>query len=494
MLNLSRRRRNELLTGLAFLAPNILGVMVFVIFPVVFAVVLAFTDWDLRRHNPFEDEPLRFVGFDNFVRLVTEGRFFQFLGNTLFLMMAIPFGIAGSLGAALLLSREARPGWRAGAYAVAGVVFVGSVAMLAALGMGYTGMTLLMIGVICGILVLGLAGGNTVYRTLFYMPHFVAGAATFILWKKLYNDQNGPINQALRPALDTFATGVNRVPSVLVSGWFWVGLLAMFAVLWLVWSRLRRSWSDGDVGTVPAILGGAFPVIPLVVGCTWSQTAPVWWAFVVGGGGVLAVTLARAVRGREFRPPTSGEGAGSALVLGVGAMTAMFTLLGLSVVAWNLPAMASDGLDPPDWLLDIGWAKPSLMVMGLWAAIGSNNMLLYLAALTNVPQELYEAADIDGASPLQRFWNITWPQLAPTTFFIAVMSTIGGLQGGFEMARIMTQGGPAFATTTLSYYIYIEGFQTGRLSFSAAVAWSLFLLVFIITMFNWKFGNRMVNE
>ncbi|MDX1682427.1 MAG: sugar ABC transporter permease, partial [Phycisphaeraceae bacterium] len=147
----------------------------------------------------------------------------------------------------------------------------------------------------------------------------------------------------------------------------------------------------------------------------------------------------------------------------------------------------------PKWLTDYHWAKPSLMIMSLWGAIGSNNMLLYLAALTNVPEELYEAADIDGAGRFQRFWHVTWPQLAPTTFFILVMSTIWGLQGGFEMARTMTQGGPAGATTTLSYFIYLEGFETGRLSFAAAVAWALFLLVLMLTMINWKFGNRYVN-
>ena len=134
------------------------------------------------------------------------------------------------------------------------------------------------------------------------------------------------------------------------------------------------------------------------------------------------------------------------------------------------------------------------MIMGMWAAIGSNNMLLYLAALGNVPPELYEAADIDGASRFQRFWHVTWPQLAPTTFFIAVMSIIGGLQGGFEIARTMTNGGPAGSTTTLAYYIYTEGFETGRLGFASAISWTLFLLVFLITVFNWRFGNQYVNE
>jgi multiple sugar transport system permease protein len=117
-------------------------------------------------------------------------------------------------------------------------------------------------------------------------------------------------------------------------------------------------------------------------------------------------------------------------------------------------------------------------------------MLLYLAGLSGIPKSLYEAAEIDGARGFTRFWHVTWPQLAPVTFFIFVMSMIGGLQGGFEMARTMTQGGPAGATTTLSYFIFSEGFETGRLGFASAVAWAMFVLVFAITLFNWKFGGR----
>jgi len=71
---------------------------------------------------------------------------------------------------------------------------------------------------------------------------------------------------------------------------------------------------------------------------------------------------------------------------------------------------------------------------------------------------------------------------------------IGGLQGGFEMARVMTQGGPAGSTTTLSYFVYNEGFGTGRLGYAAGISWAMFMLVFAVTLFNWKFGNRQVND
>ena len=217
---------------------------------------------------------------------------------------------------------------------------------------------------------------------------------------------------------------------------------------------------------------------------------------VWAGGGVLLLWQAlKALRGRAF--PCSGQvGFGVALMLGMVLMAGEFVLMGLALVCYHLPVWAGTpgGLTPPEWLTSYHWAKPALMIMGLWAAIGSNNMLLYLAGLSNVPQELYEAADIDGASRFQKFWSVTWPQLAPTTFFIVIMSVITALQGGFEMARTMTGGGPAGATTTLSYFIYAEGFETARLGYAAAAAWVLFILVFSVTLFNWRFGNRYVND
>ena len=121
-------------------------------------------------------------------------------------------------------------------------------------------------------------------------------------------------------------------------------------------------------------------------------------------------------------------------------------------------------------------------------------MLLYLAGLSSVQPELYEAASIDGASRWQTFRNVTWPQLAPVTFFIVVMAVIGGLQGGFEMAKAMTNGGPAGATTTLSFFIYEEGFESGRLGYASAAAWLLFLLIFTATLVNWRFGNERTGD
>ncbi len=139
-------------------------------------------------------------------------------------------------------------------------------------------------------------------------------------------------------------------------------------------------------------------------------------------------------------------------------------------------------------------AREALMAMGIWGAIGGNNMLLYLAALTGVPDELTEAAQLDGAGRWSCFRFVTWPHLAPTTFFIVVMSVIGGLQGGFEQARIMTNGGPAGTTSTLSYYIYNLAFEQFRMGYASAVAWVLFALVLGATLANWRFASRAAFE
>jgi multiple sugar transport system permease protein len=159
----------------------------------------------------------------------------------------------------------------------------------------------------------------------------------------------------------------------------------------------------------------------------------------------------------------------------------------------NLLALSAErvGVDTNSWGLG---AREAIILMGLWGSVGGGNMLLYLAALMNVPAELTEAAELDGAGKWQTFLHVTWPQLAPTTFFITVMGVIGGLQGGFEQARLMTEGGPAGTTTTLSYYIYNKAFTEYQMGYACAVAMILFVLILGMTALNWKFGNKEVTE
>ena len=144
----------------------------------------------------------------------------------------------------------------------------------------------------------------------------------------------------------------------------------------------------------------------------------------------------------------------------------------------------------PRWLIDASWAKPALIIVFVWASVGGFSMVLYLAGLQNIPSELYEAAQIDRANWWVQLRYITIPQLAPTSFFIFVTSVIGGLQGGFEAAYIMTGGGPGGSTTTISYYIYTQAYEQLEVGYAATISMVLFVLIFIATLFNWCYGGK----
>ncbi|KKM82718.1 hypothetical protein LCGC14_1316690 [marine sediment metagenome] len=288
-------RTFDRLKAYAFLLPNFLGFACITLGPVLASLVLAFCHWDVVT-------PPRLAGVGNFARMFGEPEFWQFFGNTLFLMMSIPVGMMLSLALAVLLNRKLR-----------GMVF---------------------------------------FRSVYFLPSVCAGVALLMLWSWLYSPEVGLINQLIRKLT---------------------------------------------------------------------------------------------------------------------------------------------GLEGPAWLVHTAWAKPALIIMGLWTGMGGRSMLLYLAALQSIDPTLYEAASIDGAGPWRKFRNVTWPMLSPTTFFIFIMSVIGGFQTGFQQAYVMTKGGPAGATTTLSYYIFTEAFVELSMGYASAVAWFLFLLVFAVTLVNWRFGGKLVH-
>ena len=177
-----------------------------------------------------------------------------------------------------------------------------------------------------------------------------------------------------------------------------------------------------------------------------------------------------------------------------GLMNQMLAKIGIEGPAWLSGGLKFDFVK--DWFgidTTFFWSKISLMLMGLWTGIGGYNMVLYLAGLQGINPELYEAADVDGASACQKFKHITWPMLAPTTFFISIMSLIGGFQGGFQAAYVMTQGGPARSTETISYQIFQHLYENDRTGYASAIAWFLFLVVFILTMISWRFGGKVVH-
>ena len=141
-------------------------------------------------------------------------------------------------------------------------------------------------------------------------------------------------------------------------------------------------------------------------------------------------------------------------------------------------ALSRVGIQGPRWVFSEQWAVPSFVLMGAWGA--GSNMLLYLAGLQGIPTQLYEAASIDGANGIQRFWHITVPMLSPTIFFNVVMTLIGAFQA-FTQAFVMTSGGPNNATLTVVLFLYRKAFQQLHFGYASAVAWVLFVIIMLFT-------------
>jgi multiple sugar transport system permease protein len=145
--------------------------------------------------------------------------------------------------------------------------------------------------------------------------------------------------------------------------------------------------------------------------------------------------------------------------------------------------------NPPGWLQDPDWAKPAFIIMGLWSVGGA--MIIYLAGLNAIPEELYEAARLDGASAWKSFRSITLPLLTPNIFYHLVVGTMAALQF-FTQAYIMTLGGPKDATLFYNLYLFRSGFEWMKMGYASAMAWILFAFVLGITIFQFKSAGRWV--
>lgn len=149
------------------------------------------------------------------------------------------------------------------------------------------------------------------------------------------------------------------------------------------------------------------------------------------------------------------------------------------------------GLTSPDWYNDSPWALTMVIIVYLWKNVGYV-ALIYLAGLQAVPQELRDAAALDGASSGRTLRSVVLPLLGPTTFFLSVTSLLSSLQS-FDIIHAMTQGGPLGGTTTLMYQIYQESFVSGRAGYASAVATILFVILLVITVVQLKFVERKVH-
>jgi len=149
------------------------------------------------------------------------------------------------------------------------------------------------------------------------------------------------------------------------------------------------------------------------------------------------------------------------------------------------------GLAPIGWLTTTTWAMPAVILMSIWKNLGYS-MVIFLAGLQAIPRPYYDAAAVDGASGWQQFWRITLPLLSPATFFVTVMSVITSFQV-FGQVYMMTGGGPAYATSTIVFHIYQQAFEAFRMGYSSAMAWALFVVIFVFTLLQMRYQHTWVH-
>jgi multiple sugar transport system permease protein len=154
-------------------------------------------------------------------------------------------------------------------------------------------------------------------------------------------------------------------------------------------------------------------------------------------------------------------------------------------------ALRGIGIDGPAWLSDPRTALIAVIVVALWQGVGYP-MVILLAGLQAIDRSLLEAATVDGASHWRRFWRITFPLLTPSIFFLTIMQFISSFQV-FGIIYVMTSGGPNNATSVLIFEIYEVAFAQGRLGYASAMGWVLFLIVGLVTAFQWTMEKRWVH-
>jgi len=151
-------------------------------------------------------------------------------------------------------------------------------------------------------------------------------------------------------------------------------------------------------------------------------------------------------------------------------------------------ALGALGIAPVDWLGDPHWAMPAIILFAVWKNFGYN-MLIFVAGLQTIPEDLYEAARMDGASALRRLWHVTLPGLAPVMLLVSLLTVAGYLQL-FAEPYVMTQGGPQQSTVSVLYFMYEQGFKWWNLGTASAVAFLFFAMILAVTLVQLAVARR----
>lgn len=201
-------------------------------------------------------------------------------------------------------------------------------------------------------------------------------------------------------------------------------------------------------------------------------------------GVVLAVLVNKGIRGTKvFRTCMYVPNVGSMV-----ALSMIWLWIFDPTVGFMNQIVTALGLPAQQWLFNEAAAMPCLIIMGIWRSAGYN-MVISLAGLQSIPNDLYEAARIDGAGELKQFFAITLPMLRPTTFFLLVTGCVNSFMV-FEQVNIMTNGGPLNSTTTIVHQIYKSAFLNFKAGYGSAMAMILLAMTIVFTLLNFRFANQ----
>ncbi|MDN5893523.1 MAG: sugar ABC transporter permease [Nocardioides sp.] len=272
-----------------------------------------------------------------------------------------------------------------------------------------------------------------------------------------------------------------------------LGLIAVFAY-WPIIYNFYLSFTSWDFISPAPIWTGLSNYTQLFTSDMFGNVMVIsltWVVVVVGVNLVLGVALASlfsmklpgtsVVSGIVFTPH----------VISGAAIASVWLFIfdpnyGLARLAFN-----AVGMNSPAWVTDADWALPALLIVSIWKGVGFV-AIVYLAGMQGLPSEVLEAARLDGANRWQAFTRVILPLLSPTTFFLVVTQTIAAFKA-FDIIAMMTGGGPASATTTLSWFIYDQAFQRSNVGYSAAGGTIMFVILMVITALQFRFVEKKVN-
>lgn len=439
---LAQRKREDALTGYTFLAPAMLIFVIFLILPIFFAIFVSFTDWN--GISPLGQVASGARGSVTFTNQTTD-------------TVVIPAGtIVSTSGANPIQYRVVNevtiPGGTESS------VETPIEALNASLGSG-TNSPARRINVIEG----NLSDLLTVENRL----PLSGGVDDAFRGVGLRNYEDLLVNQGLRQR-DFFLSLKNTV-------YFVIGVVPIQTALALILAViLNQRWLKAK---------GFFRTAFYFPSVTSSVVISIifMWMFTRGG-------IVNSVIGTVF-PDYS---AVTWLDDSNGLIHNILGLLGVTrstVGEWASQRVA--GLTLWDWISGPSVTMFTIMILNTWTTIGTL-MVIYLAALQNIPNSVYEAAQIDGATALQTFRRITLPLLAPTTFFVVTLGLIGTFQV-FDQIFVISSGGPAKTTLTIAYIVYENGFNNSAMGLAAATALVLFLIIFVFTMIQRLFTSERAN-